>query len=440
MMWMLLLFAADPTGLRAALESADSVEVYYRPVQRSLTIRGDDLKELAKLVEIKGEVKNARGTPAAADHFVMTVRKGDSSAKYVLIEDRGLFFGGTKVGEIKVAELSDDRLGRALRKRFDVPEPQLKPEAPPKPKPPAPKTFEVEEIDKLGVDVAVVGDFVIVAEERLTVFKRADRKMTLVESVSHPLVDKFTSPRLATRDDRVYVASGLWIFVYELSDGKLKLLQRQDGLKSPNALAFFGDHLYVILLGNRLDVFAVAQDGVLTYVETVTHERMKYATGVAATRRAVYVVCHDRTLLTFQRGTDGKLTFSAADVDKLVNGSIRPVDRGLMFSSAVVAVEDRLYVLALRGSVSLWKTDGEQPVFVKRWGTDTDYARCSDMVITKDQLWVAAQGSLVYFLVGNDGQLSGPEKITALGATAVTASDEIVYATGEKLWVIEKRK
>jgi hypothetical protein len=121
-----LLFSADPTGLQTALESADSVEVYYKLAQKSVTIRGDDLMQLAKLVEIKGEVRTPGGIPAAGDHFVLTVRKGDSSAKYILIEDRALFFGG---GYKKFAELSDDRLGQSLRKRFDVPP------APPKPEP-----------------------------------------------------------------------------------------------------------------------------------------------------------------------------------------------------------------------------------------------------------------------------------------------------------------
>src|SRR5687768_16991704 len=138
MMWTLLLFAADPTGLQAALESADSGEVYYKLADKSLTLRGDDLKELAKLVEIKGEVKVPGGIPSAGDHFVLTVRKGDSSAKYILIEDRALFFGKMKVGEIRVAELSDDRLGQSLRKRFDLPESPAE-ASPPKPASPPSK-------------------------------------------------------------------------------------------------------------------------------------------------------------------------------------------------------------------------------------------------------------------------------------------------------------
>jgi hypothetical protein len=119
MLYFLLLCAADPTRLQAALESADSVQVVDQMGGVAITLDRDDQKKLAKLVKIDGDPIKAPGRPATKGIYEIHIRKGDNTSSFYLIRNTNiLLFGKDK--EL-MAQMEDRDLEIALTGYFPAP-------------------------------------------------------------------------------------------------------------------------------------------------------------------------------------------------------------------------------------------------------------------------------------------------------------------------------
>jgi len=420
--FLFLLFAADPTGIQGALESSDSATIKYVATGQTVVLTANDCKEFAKLIEFQGEPRLAPGLPWTRE--IYEFRIGD--LRVVLFSEVNVLF------EDKLAVLRDSRLWDAIRKHIP---------------PGGPKIVQIH--DCVGRGVAVSGEFVIVGEpSRLSLFRHENDKLVHIESHQH---DKLhDSLVVVAHNGFIYVAShwGDAIVVYELREGRLSERNVYEGFKQPCGLAFSSDHkhLYVVSFERGVDAFAVDQDGGLTHIQTVNHEKMELPTAIAVhpQGKAVYVVTHRNALVTFERSRKGELTFATAEVDENVSGFIKPRDRGLMFASAIAAANDTLYIAGLSGRISLWKTDSAEPVFVDMCKARTSLdgqVQFNNCALGKNgYLWLASgKGSLIWFEQSKDGLLKQTGQMAGMEtARAIARGDGYLYVVGDKLWVIKE--
>jgi len=119
----LLLFGADPTGLQAAFESAESVDMTYDLTGFKVTlVNPKTIKKLAPLVEVKGEATKSLGQPATHEIIRVTVR-GKKTTEFWMLKNKIAF------GDQMMIDPADDKLWVALRTYFG---PDLPKGAPPK--------------------------------------------------------------------------------------------------------------------------------------------------------------------------------------------------------------------------------------------------------------------------------------------------------------------
>lgn len=119
MLCFLLFCAADPTGLQAALEAADSVQIVDQAGGVAIKLEREDQKKLAKLVKIDGDPIKAPGWPATNVIYEIHVRKGDNTSSFYLIRNTNiLIFGKDKE---RMAQMDGRDLEIALTGYFPAP-------------------------------------------------------------------------------------------------------------------------------------------------------------------------------------------------------------------------------------------------------------------------------------------------------------------------------
>ena len=113
---ILLLFAADPTGLQAAFESAETVDLSYDWTGFKVTlVNPETIKKLGPLVEVRGEPSDFPATSGVATHEIIRLSlRGKRTTKFYvgndfLVYDENLF------------QPADDKLWVALRAYFEPP-------------------------------------------------------------------------------------------------------------------------------------------------------------------------------------------------------------------------------------------------------------------------------------------------------------------------------
>lgn len=120
---ILLLFAADPTGLQAAFESAETVDLSYGWTGFKVTlVNPETIKKLAPLVEVKGEGIKANALPGTPD-IIRVVIRGKTTTKFWIIQSKIGFDG-------RLIDPADDQLWVALRDYFEPPLAELVKERP----------------------------------------------------------------------------------------------------------------------------------------------------------------------------------------------------------------------------------------------------------------------------------------------------------------------
>ncbi|MGI8980952.1 MAG: hypothetical protein ACR2FY_17125 [Pirellulaceae bacterium] len=111
---ILLLFAADPTGLQAAFESAETVDLSYGWTGFKVTLLNPEtIKKLASLVEVKGEAVKSNALPGTPE-IIRAVIRGKKRTEFWMIEDKIGFDG-------QLIDPADDQLWVALRAYFEPP-------------------------------------------------------------------------------------------------------------------------------------------------------------------------------------------------------------------------------------------------------------------------------------------------------------------------------
>ena len=136
---ILLLFAADPTGLQAAFESAETVDMTYDRTGFKVTlVNPETIKKLARLVEVNGEARNFPAKAGVVTHEVIrvTLHCGKKTTEFWIVESFMVY-------EEKMTTPADNKLWLELRAYFEPPiaAPVARPKMPGAP-PPAPPTIE----------------------------------------------------------------------------------------------------------------------------------------------------------------------------------------------------------------------------------------------------------------------------------------------------------
>jgi hypothetical protein len=109
---ILLLFAADPTGLQAAFESAETVDMTYDRTGFKVTlVNPETIKKLSPLAEVRGEEIKSLGKPATPDIIRVTIR-GKMVTEFWMIESK------IAAGDMMFTP-ADDKLWVALRACFE---------------------------------------------------------------------------------------------------------------------------------------------------------------------------------------------------------------------------------------------------------------------------------------------------------------------------------
>ena len=113
----------DITGLMAALESADSVELTHRATGKKASIKGKALKEL---IPLAAENKGVSGAMAPGNKFLekkevidISVRKGEDTTDFLLVrgdDDATLVFGPQNL----LAKMTNLGLWQELRAQFPI--------------------------------------------------------------------------------------------------------------------------------------------------------------------------------------------------------------------------------------------------------------------------------------------------------------------------------
>jgi len=111
---ILLLFAADPTGLQAAFESAETVDLSFGWTGFKVTlINPETIKKLAPLAEVKGEGIKSNGSPGTHDIIRVAIR-GKKTTEFWIMHSK-VAVNGT------MFDTADDQLWVALRAYFEPP-------------------------------------------------------------------------------------------------------------------------------------------------------------------------------------------------------------------------------------------------------------------------------------------------------------------------------
>lgn len=112
---LLLFAAADPTGLQAAFESAETVDMTYDWTGFKMTlVNPETIKKLAPLVEVKGEAIRSNGLPGTHELIRVTIR-GKTTTKFWMIQSKIAF------GDMMLIDPADDKLWLTLRAYFEPP-------------------------------------------------------------------------------------------------------------------------------------------------------------------------------------------------------------------------------------------------------------------------------------------------------------------------------
>lgn len=111
---LLLFAAADPTGLQAAFESAETVDLSYGWTGVKVTlINPETIKKLTPLVDVKGEAVKSNAIPGTTDIIRVDIR-GKKTTKFWVIRSKIGFDG-------QLIDPADDKLWVALRTYFEPP-------------------------------------------------------------------------------------------------------------------------------------------------------------------------------------------------------------------------------------------------------------------------------------------------------------------------------
>lgn len=122
---LMLFAAAEPTGLQAAFESAETVDVTYSSTGFTVTlVNPETIKNLAPLVEVRGEGIKSPGKPATPDIIRVTIR-GKKTTEFWMIKNK------LRVGDMMFTP-ADDQLWVALRGYFPDTKPLGQPPESPK--------------------------------------------------------------------------------------------------------------------------------------------------------------------------------------------------------------------------------------------------------------------------------------------------------------------
>ena len=112
---ILLLFAADPTGLQAAFESAETVDLSYGWTGFKVTlVNPETIKKLAPLAEVKGEAIQSNGIPGTHELIRVAIR-GKKTTEFWMVKNKIAF------GDHMMIDPADDKLWVALRAYFEPP-------------------------------------------------------------------------------------------------------------------------------------------------------------------------------------------------------------------------------------------------------------------------------------------------------------------------------
>ncbi|MGI8978143.1 MAG: hypothetical protein ACR2FY_02845 [Pirellulaceae bacterium] len=115
---ILLLFAADPTGLQAAFESADSMDISFARTWFTVTlVNPQTIRKMAPLVQVEGEAHKllGGGIPGTQEIIRVTLH-GKKKTDFWLLGNREIVFGGDLI------KTADDKLWVALRAYFEPPD------------------------------------------------------------------------------------------------------------------------------------------------------------------------------------------------------------------------------------------------------------------------------------------------------------------------------
>ena len=109
--FILLLFAAaDPTGLQAAFESADSMDKSFMRTCFTVTlVNPETIRKMAPLVQVEGEAHKLLGIPSTQEIIRVTLHSGEKKTDFWLLGNREIVFGGDLI------KTADDKLWVALR-------------------------------------------------------------------------------------------------------------------------------------------------------------------------------------------------------------------------------------------------------------------------------------------------------------------------------------
>jgi len=123
---ILLLFAADPTGLQAAFESAQTVDITNDWIGFRVTlVNPETIKKLAPLVEVKGEPEPL-ALPATPEIIRVTVH-GKKTTEFWMTKSKIAYSDKLMIAS------ADDKLWLALRAYFPSTEPAMIPGKLPEP-------------------------------------------------------------------------------------------------------------------------------------------------------------------------------------------------------------------------------------------------------------------------------------------------------------------
>jgi hypothetical protein len=113
---ILLLFAADPTGLQAAFESADSMDMSFMRTCFTVTlVNPETIRKMAALVEVEGDARKISGSFSTEEIILVTLHSGQKTTDFFLLGNEEIVFGGKLIK-------SSDKLWIALRAYFEPPD------------------------------------------------------------------------------------------------------------------------------------------------------------------------------------------------------------------------------------------------------------------------------------------------------------------------------
>ena len=114
---ILLLFAADPTGLQAAFESADSMDMSFMRTSFTVTlVNPDTIRKIGELVAAEGEPRKLLGSPATLEIILVTLHSGKKTTDFWLLGDKTIVFGGQEIRS------GNRKLWATMRAYFEPPD------------------------------------------------------------------------------------------------------------------------------------------------------------------------------------------------------------------------------------------------------------------------------------------------------------------------------